>query len=275
MGSATSSLINWSAVRTSRYVRGVAALAALTFFAQAVPASAQQLAMVMPQVNVTVAGGSDRSSDSRGTAFLVGRDTWVTAAHVVNGCAAVYVRAGGEWRVASNLKVHGSADVAVFSARQDERTKPLALSTRAPGMGDTAIHIGFARGEFTAVETRASAAANVRLASTGGTSSGYLFQSTDGNSGDRRMNGVSGGPQLDARGAVQGVTISYGGQAGQPLRLTTVPVSELQGFLPANVQLASGFEGFVPNQANQMRTSGSVTSVYCATTTSTRNLPRT
>ena len=275
MGSATSSLINWSAVRTSACVRGIAALASLALFAQVVPASAQQLAMVMPQVNVTVAGGADRTSDSRGTAFLVGRDTWVTAAHVVNGCAAVYVRAGGEWRVASNLKVHGSADVAVFSARQAERTKPLALSTRAPGMGDTAIHIGFARGEFTAVETRASAAANVRLASTGGTSSGYLFQSTDGNSGDRRMNGVSGGPQLDARGAVQGVTISYGGQAGQPLRLTTVPVSELQGFLPANVQLASGFEGFVPNQANQMRTSGIVTSVYCATTTSTRNLPRT
>lgn len=256
----------------------MAALAALTVFAQAVPASAQQMAMAMPQVNVTVAGGTDRTQDSRGTAFLVGQDTWVTAAHVVKGCTAVYVRSGGEWRPASNVKVHGSADVAVFMARQDARTKPLALSNRAPTMGEAAVHVGFAKGEFTAVETRASASANVRLASSGGVSSGYLFQSTDRTPGDRRMNGVSGGPQLDRNGAVQGVTISYGGQAGQPLRLTTVPVAELAGFLPANVQVgqaSNGFEGFGGNQASQLRANGSVTSVYCATTKSTRNLPRT
>jgi len=277
MGSAISSLIDLSVVRIASFVRGTAALAALVLVANHAPAHAQQMAMVMPQVNVTVGGGVDRSQDSRGTAFLVGRDTWVTAAHVVKGCTAVYVRAGGEWRPAHNVKLHSVADVAVFEARQDERSKPLTLSTRAPGMGDTAMHVGFTKGELTAVQTRASASANVRLASSGGVSSGYLFQSSDQTPGDRRMNGVSGGPQLDSRGAVQGVTISYGGQAGQPLRLTTVPVSELNGFLPAHVQVgqASGFEGFAAPNPGQLRANGSVTSVYCATTTSTRNLPRT
>jgi serine protease Do len=238
------------------------------------------MAAVVPQINVTVVGGNDRSHDSRGTGFLVGRDTWVTAAHVVNGCAAVYVKVGNEWRPASNVKVHGSADLAMFHARQDDRTKPLPLSARAPMAGDVAVHVGFAKGEFTAVGTRLSASANVRLASTGNVSTGWVWTQEQTGS-DGRMSGLSGGPQLDARGAVQGVTISSGNGSGG-LRMTTTPISDLQGFLPGNVQQGrppAGLEGFgaanPTNHANQLHTNGSVTSVFCAATTSTRNLPRT
>jgi S1-C subfamily serine protease len=271
-----------SADRASKsFIRTAVALASLILLTDAAPVRAQQMAMatVVPQINVTVQGGDDRTQDSRGTAFLVGRDTWVTAAHVVKGCQAVYVKAGGEWRPAANVKVHGSADLAVFTARQDDRTQPLMLSGRDPSAGDFAFHVGFAKGEFTAVETRLSAQANVRLASTGGQSAGWVWSQADAKNGERKMNGVSGGPQLDASGAVQGVTISYGGGAGQALRMTTVPMSELQGFLPANVQYASAnaapIQGRSTDHAARLKANGSVTSVFCATTTSTRNLPRT
>jgi hypothetical protein len=253
----------------------VVAAAALAFVAAVAPAEAQQLAMatLVPHVDVTVTGGADRTKDSRGTSFLIGQDTWVTAAHVVKGCAAVHVKVGNEWRPASNVKVHGSADLAVFHARQDDRTKPLSISGRAPVAGDAALHVGFAKGEFTLIETRLSAGANVRLASTGGVSGGWVWSQDQG--GDRHMNGVSGGPQLDAYGAVQGVNVSYGNNAAG-LRVTTQPIHDLQGFLPANVQRGSASTAPVrgAEHAKQLRANGSVTSVFCATTTSTRNLPR-
>lgn len=257
------------------------AVAAFSLLAHTNSAGAQQIAMAgpaLPQVNVTVVGGQDRAADSRGTAFLVDRDTWVTAAHVVKGCSAVYVRAGGEWRPANQVTVHGSADLAIFRARQDDRSRPLKLSERAPSMGDAAFHIGFAKGEFTSVDTKLSAQANVKLANTGGVSASFVWSQNE-NHGERRMNGISGGPQLDSRGAVQGVTISYGGSAGQPLRMTTVPMSELRGFLPTSVEYAAEdartFQGRTADHAKQLRNNGSVTSVYCATTASARNLPRT
>jgi S1-C subfamily serine protease len=271
------------AVTSFQKIRSKIVVGMVLAAAAAAPTQAEQLAMgtSAPQINVTVAGGNDRSHDSRGTGFLVGRDTWVTAAHVVNGCAAVYVKVGNEWRPASHVRLHGSADLAVFHARQDERTRPLPISTRAPVAGDVAIHVGFAKGEFTAVETRLSAAANVRLASTGAMSAGWVWTQEQAGA-DRRMNGVSGGPQLDARGAVQGVTISYGNGSGG-LRMTTASISDLQGFLPASLQrgqtqaLSGGFEGFAGGRGSNphhLRVNGSVTSVFCATTTSTPNLPQ-
>ena len=258
-------------------IRALVVFGAVLTLVAALPAQAQQIALatVVPHINVIITGGSDRSHDSRGTGFLVGRDTWVTAAHVVSGCSAVYVKVGSEWRPASNVKTHAVADLAVFSARQDDRTKPLPISDRTPVAGDAAIHVGFAKGEFTAVGTHLSASANVRMASTGGVSTGFVWAQEQG--GDRRMNGVSGGPQLDARGAVQGVTISYG-NSSNGMRMTTAPISELQGFLPATAQKApEGFEGFAvtPVNPNQLRANGSVTSVLCATPASTRNQPRT
>jgi hypothetical protein len=256
----------------------VASAGVLAIVAAGAPTQAQPLALasIIPQINILITGGNDRSQDSRGTGFLVGRDTWVTAAHVVTGCAAVYVKVADEWRPASSIKVHGSADLAVFHARQDDRTKPLAISSRAPVAGDVAVHVGFTKGEFTAVETRLSASANVRLANTGNVSAGWVWSNEQGG-GERRMSGLSGGPQLDARGAVQGVTISYGNGSGG-LRMTTAPASDLQGFLPASVQQgqlsSGGFEGFAgasrTSNPKQLRANGSVTSVFCARTSSAR-----
>jgi S1-C subfamily serine protease len=268
--------MNSAAQKFSTMRAQVVSLVALAFVTTTAPTQAQQLAMatLVPQINVTVAASSDRATDSRGTAFLVGQDTWVTAGHVVKGCAAVYVKVGSEWRPAANVNVHGSADLAVFRARQNDQTRPLPISSRAPSAGDAAFHVGFAKGEFTSVETRLSAQANVRLASTGGVSAGWVWSENQG--GDRRMNGISGGPQLDAYGAVQGVNVSYGNNASG-LRMTTQPVSDLQGFLPANIKhgQASATPVRSAEHAKQLRANGSVTSVFCSSTTSTRNLPRT
>jgi serine protease Do len=252
-----------------------AAVVVMTLAVVAAPAQGQQLAVGadVPEVNVLVVDGNDRNKDSRGTGFLIARDTWVTAAHVVNGCAAVYVKIANEWRPASNVKLHGSADLAVLRARQDDRTTPLPISSRVPVAGDVATHVGFAKGEFTAVESRLGASATVRVKASGNVSAGWVWVH-DQLGTDGRISGLSGGPQLDARGAVQGVTISYG-QGSGGLRMTTLPISDLQGFLPGHAGSSSGFRRASPAiNVGQLHASGSITTVYCAATASPRNLPR-
>ena len=167
---------------SKKVVASYLTLACTIMLGHSTSAVAQQLAVdndapVLPQVNVIIVGGNDGAPDSCGTAFLVGRDTWVTATHVIRDCSAVHVRSGGTWRPARAVKAHNSADLAVVEAGQDDRTEALKLSDRNPTLGNPAVHIGFARGEFMSLETRLSAVANVRQASRpdAGPSSGWIW----------------------------------------------------------------------------------------------------
>jgi len=218
-------------------------------------------------VNIAIVGGNDRKHDSRGTGFLVARDTWVTAAHVVRGCAAVYVKGDKGWNRARSVSLHPSADLAVINARSSESQIALPLADRDPVIGQPGIHIGFAHGQLVYVETSLSAVANVRQVEQpqAGTSTGWLWQQRGEGMQDSRLGGISGGPQLDASGVVQGVTISY---VGGPIRVTTVPATTLRGFLPADTRLADPRASYRlasnSNAVPQAALGTSVTSIHCA-----------
>ena len=266
-------------IRTACMVAGAAVLAGAS------PALAggdfQQASLVAPNgsaptsyaapmqpVNIAIVGGNDRRHDSRGTGFLVARDTWVTAAHVVRGCAVVYVKGDKGWNRARNVSVHPSADLAVINARSSDSQAILPLADRDPTIGQPGIHIGFAHGQLVYVETSLSAAANVRQVEQpqAGTSTGWLWHQRGEGPQDSRLGGISGGPQLDANGIVQGVTISY---VGSPIRVTTVPAATVRGFLPAGAQLADPRASYrVASNSNavvpQAAGSSGVTSIHCA-----------
>jgi S1-C subfamily serine protease len=229
----------------------------------------------VPLVDIAVAGGNDRRSDSRGTAFLVSRDTWATAAHVVRGCAAVYVRGDRGWSRARKVALHQSADLAVINARSDQGQAFLPLADRDPTIGQPAVHMGYAHGQLVFVETSLSAAANIRQIERpeAGTSTGWLWRQRGAGAQDSRLGGISGGPQIDADGVVQGITISY---AGSPIRMTTVPAAALRGFLPAGTKLGDPrSSNRIASRSNavgavQFAVSASVTTVYCAVSAHTR-----
>jgi serine protease Do len=258
----------------------------IALLAGASPASAggdfQQASLVSPNgsalqaphatptrpVNIAIVGGNDRQHDSRGTGFLVARDTWVTAAHVVRGCAAVYVKGDKGWNRARSVSLHPTADLAVINARSSESQIALPLADRDPVIGQPGIHIGFAHGQLVYVETSLSAAASVRQVEQpqAGTSTGWLWQQRGEGMQDSRLGGISGGPQLDASGVVQGVTISY---VSGPIRVTTVPATTLRGFLPADTRLADPRASYrLASNSNavvpQAALSNSVTSIHCA-----------
>ena len=229
----------------------------------------------IPVVNISVTGGDDRRRDSRGTGFLVARDTWATAAHVVRGCAAVYVRGDEGWKRARKVSLHPSADLAVINAHSDEGQIFLPLADRDPAIGQLGVHMGYAHGQLVFVETSLSAAANVRQIAQpeAGTSVGWLWRQRGDGVQDSRLSGISGGPQIDSRGVVQGITISF---AGSPVRMTTMPAATLRGFLPAGLQLADPHaSNRLASRSNavaapQFAASASVTSVYCAVSARTR-----
>jgi hypothetical protein len=232
-------------------------------------------AMPMPLVNISVAGGNDRRHDTRGTGFLVARDTWATAGHVVRGCAAVYIHGDRGWNRASKVSLHPSADLAIINARSDAGQAVLPLSDQDPAFDQPAVHVGYAHGQLVFVETSLSAAANIRQTTQpeAGTFAGWLWRQRGEGAQESRLAGISGGPQIDAGGVVQGITISY---AGSPIRMTTVSASTLRGFLPAGAQLTD------PRASNRLATpsnavaapqfavSASVTTVYCAISAHTR-----
>ena len=229
----------------------------------------------VPLVNIAIVGGNDRRRDSRGTGFLVARDTWVTAAHVVRGCAAVYVRGDRSWHLARKVSLHPSADLAVIDARSDAGQTFLPLADREPTLGQAGVHMGYAHGQLVVVETSLSAAANVRQVEQpeAGISTGWLWRQRGEGAQDSRLGGISGGPQIDTNGVVQGITISY---VSGPIRMTTVPAATLRGFLPAGTQLADPrASNRLASNANaaaapQLAASASVTSVHCAVLARTR-----
>jgi S1-C subfamily serine protease len=242
----------------------------------------QQAALVRPNdaapiplVNISVMGGNDRRHDSRGTAFLVARDTWATAGHVVRGCAAVYVRSDKGWKRAREVFLHPLADLAVIKAPSDGGQALLPLADRDPTIGQSGVHLGYAHGQLVFVETSLSAAANVRQVAQpeAGISAGWLWRQRGGGAQDSHLSGISGGPQIDANGIVQGITISY---TGNPIRMTTVPAATLRGFLPAGTPLADPrSSNRIASRSNvvaapQFAASAGVTSVYCAVSARTR-----
>ena len=138
-----------------------------------------------------------------GSGFLVGPRLIVTAAHVLKGAQTVAVRGLRDESVATIIGTDKERDVALIRTTRDVGVgEPLSFSEEQPQQGDEVVAIGYPDGR--------------PQTPTSGTVS-RLGQSVDVD--DRRLNdlvqfdsegvpGSSGGPLLDLRGAVVGITDS-------------------------------------------------------------------
>lgn len=167
-----------------------------------------------PAVVVEVA---DKTQPGAGTAFSVSASgVWVTARHVVEGCAKAAIVVGPGRGVAVNVKIDPSAETAILTT--DGGAPPLPLGLKA-GLrrGEQAFHIGFPQGRPGEASSRLLGRENLVVEGRGARTEPVLVWAetgrTDGLKGT--LGGLSGAPALDDQGRVIGVTIAEAPRRGR------------------------------------------------------------
>ncbi|TWS98470.1 serine protease [Reyranella sp. CPCC 100927] len=225
---------------------------------------------------LTVNSDGPRSADGLGTAFaLDSTGVWLTAAHVVDDCKAVYVLRGRDWRAATAVRIHPSADIALIRAVNTGPTITFAAAG-APRLGTDAYHVGYPQSRPAQVHTRYIGRARIERPERGmPPEPGQVWvEVSRAPDFEGSLGGLSGGPAFDSSGRVVGVTILESSRRG---RVTTAPVERIRDLLVRggiDSQPGAGVATFNPTSfqatGDSLRAAGTVTHVYCSWQGNTR-----
>jgi len=167
-----------------------------------------------PAVVVEVA---DKTQPGAGTAFSIDSSgTWVTARHVVEGCAKAAIVVGPGRGVEAQVTIDPSAETAILTTDGGSPPLPLGL---AEGLhrGEQAFHMGFPQGRPGEASSRLIGRENLVVQGRGARTEPVLVWAetgrTDGLKGT--LGGLSGAPALDDQGRVVGVTIAEAPRRGR------------------------------------------------------------
>jgi len=167
-----------------------------------------------PAVVVEVA---DKVEPGAGTAFSVAdKGSWVTARHVVDGCAQAAIVVAPGRGVAAQVRIDPNSETAVLTTDGGAPALPLALSASLH-RGERAFHPGFPQGRPGEASSRLIGRENLVVHGRGARTEAVLVWAetgrTDGLKGT--LGGLSGAPALDAEGRVIGVTIAEAPRRGR------------------------------------------------------------
>jgi serine protease Do len=176
---------------------------------------------------------SDRAEPGAGTAFSISNTgVWVTARHVVEGCARAAIVVGPGQGVAANVRIDPQGEAAILTT--DGGAPPLALGLAEPlRRGEIAYHPGFPQGRPGEASSRLIGRENLVVQGHGARTEPVLVWAETGRTDGLRgtLGGLSGAPALDADGRVVGVTIAEAPRRG---RIYTTAPEATAAFLSAN-----------------------------------------
>lgn len=175
-----------------------------------------------------------------GTAFSLGEHgLWLTARHVVDGCARTAIIVADGRGVAARVKVSTAVrgDVAILATEGGSAALPLAGGP-GPRRGDRAFHPGFPQGGPGEAASRLLGETTLRARGRGARAQPVLAWAEVGRT-DRLeggLAGLSGAPALDAGGRVVGVTIAESPRRGRIY--TTTPAALTEALAAAKAKAA-------------------------------------
>ncbi len=180
-----------------------------------------------PEILVEV----EAAAPGLGTAFAINSDgDWLTARHVVDGCAEVAILVGRDRALPATVRAARFADLALLKTEPVPEAIALHLDEGELVRGQAAYHVGFPQGQ--PGEAASRLVGRERLVARGRYSSEepvLAWAETSRTWGiDGSLAGMSGGPALDAQGRVIGVTIAESPRRG---RLYTASPSSIRQWL--------------------------------------------
>ena len=183
---------------------------------------------------------SDKTEPSAGTAFSIAdRGVWVTARHVVDGCARVAIVVAQGRGVAAKVAIDPTGEAAILTTEGGASPLPLGLD-RVLHRGDRAYHPGFPQGHPGEATSRLLGRENLVVRGRGARTEPVLVWAETGRT-DRltgTLGGLSGAPALDGAGRVVGVTVAEAPRRG---RIYTTAPETLTHALTATREHASSF----------------------------------
>jgi S1-C subfamily serine protease len=168
---------------------------------------------------------------SSGTAFTIAQGIWMTARHVVDGCARVgLVVQGDNGVLASAVQPSENADVAVVRAPLERAPLAVDLDETGRRVGDAVFMIGYPQGLPGEVAGKLLGREIMQVRGRYATREPVLAWAetsrTTGLAGS--LGGISGGPAFDADGEIVGVVVAEAPRRG---RIYTAAPSSLVGAL--------------------------------------------
>lgn len=169
--------------------------------------------------------------DGVGTAFAVNeKGDWITARHVVEGCAKVTLEvAPGNYVPVARIAMDDGHDLALLSTGRSPFPVTLNLDTPL-NIGTEGFAVGFPQGQpgelATELVGRSRLVTRGRRAGEAPILAWAEIGRTEGLNGT--LGGISGGPMFDADGAVRGVVVAESPRRG---RIYTTAPQSVQDFL--------------------------------------------
>lgn len=220
-----------------------------------------------PEVIVEV--GEKRPSS--GTAFSIGGPgVWMTARHVVDGCNDIYLLTGERRGVkVRDVKLHRNADLAVLFTRGGVDSLPLAAG--GLDVGQDGFAPGYPQGRPADLHARLLGRSRLRSIGRYSTNEPAITWAEQRRAPafQGSLGGLSGGPMLDASGALVGVVVAESRRRG---RVTSAAPVSIRNLL-ADVGVTPAVAGRSPqpvltsgnfaNRGQALRRSLTVSKVIC------------
>ena len=209
------------------------------------------------------------AEDGIGTAFAINKSgAWLTARHVVDGCARVGLAVGDGRMVRVNeVRTSETSDLALLMTDRAPASLPLALD-RELRVGEAGYHVGFPQGR--SGEASSHLLARSKLVTNGRYKMEepvLAWAEADRSEGiDGTLSGMSGGPVFDKDGAVIGVTVAESPRRG---RIYTAAPDSISHFLEEQGLVAPGGEAHplgsssYVREADRLRDERAVVKVLC------------